>query len=112
MINGIQTKKLNYLKLKLYNKDFVRDRTEGFDNFLKEIERQDVESSSSEVESPSVESSSSEVVESPKEDVAPVESNSEEPVKIDPAAKTDSEIKSQSTSFGQSGPRRTIGRNK
>ena len=30
-------------KSKLYNADFVRDRTEGFDNFLKEIERQDVD---------------------------------------------------------------------
>ena len=28
---------------KLYNVDFVRDRTEGFDNFIKEIERQDVD---------------------------------------------------------------------
>ena len=31
------------IKSKLYDKDFVRDRTEGFDNFLKEIERQDVD---------------------------------------------------------------------
>jgi formate dehydrogenase major subunit len=31
------------IKSKLYNADFVRDRTEGFDNFLKEIERQDVD---------------------------------------------------------------------
>ena len=31
------------IKAKLYNADFVRDRTEGFDNFLKEIERQDVD---------------------------------------------------------------------
>ena len=31
------------VKSKLYNADFVRDRTEGFDNFLKEIERQDVD---------------------------------------------------------------------
>ena len=31
------------IKSKLYNVDFVRDRTEGFDNFLKEIERQDVD---------------------------------------------------------------------
>ena len=31
------------IKSKLYNKDFVRDRTEGFDNFIKEIERQDVD---------------------------------------------------------------------
>ena len=31
------------VKSKLYNVDFVRDRTEGFDNFLKEIERQDVD---------------------------------------------------------------------
>ena len=29
------------IKSKLYNADFVRDRTEGFDNFLKEIEKQD-----------------------------------------------------------------------
>ena len=31
------------IKSKLHNVDFVRDRTEGFDNFLKEIERQDVD---------------------------------------------------------------------
>ena len=31
------------IKSKLYNVDFVRDRTEGFDNFIKEIERQDVD---------------------------------------------------------------------
>ncbi|NDE48569.1 MAG: hypothetical protein EB016_00005, partial [Proteobacteria bacterium] len=31
------------LKEKLYNVDFVRDRTEGFENFIKEIERQDVD---------------------------------------------------------------------
>jgi formate dehydrogenase major subunit len=31
------------IKSKLYNEDFVRDRTEGFDNFIKEIERQDVD---------------------------------------------------------------------
>ena len=31
------------LSQNLYDKDFVRDRTEGFDNFLKEIERQDVD---------------------------------------------------------------------
>ena len=31
------------IKSKLYNADFIRDRTEGFDNFLKEIERQDVD---------------------------------------------------------------------
>ncbi len=31
------------VKEKLYNKDFIRDRTEGFENFLKEIERQDVD---------------------------------------------------------------------
>ena len=31
------------IKSKLYNADFVRDRTEGFDNFLKEIKRQDVD---------------------------------------------------------------------
>ncbi len=31
------------IKSKLYNVDFVRDRTEGFDNFLKEIERQDMD---------------------------------------------------------------------
>ena len=31
------------IKSKLYDKDFVRDRTEGFDNFLKEIERQDID---------------------------------------------------------------------
>src|SRR6056300_969944 len=30
------------IKSKFYNEDFVRDRTEGFDNFIKEIERQDV----------------------------------------------------------------------
>jgi formate dehydrogenase major subunit len=35
---------LHYIiKSKLHNVDFVRDRTEGFDNFLKEIERQDVD---------------------------------------------------------------------
>ncbi len=31
------------VKSKLYNLDFVRDRTEGFDNFIREIERQDVD---------------------------------------------------------------------
>ena len=31
------------IKSKLYNADFVRDRTEGFDKFIKEIERQDVD---------------------------------------------------------------------
>jgi formate dehydrogenase major subunit len=31
------------IKSKLHNADFVRDRTEGFDNFIKEIERQDVD---------------------------------------------------------------------
>jgi formate dehydrogenase major subunit len=31
------------LKANLYDKDFVRDRTEGFANFIKEIERQDMD---------------------------------------------------------------------
>ena len=31
------------IKAKLYNSDFVRDRTEGFEKFIKEIERQDVD---------------------------------------------------------------------
>jgi formate dehydrogenase major subunit len=31
------------IKAKLYNADFVRDRTEGFEKFIKEIERQDVD---------------------------------------------------------------------
>jgi len=31
------------IKSKLYNADFVRDRTEGFDKFLKEIEKQDID---------------------------------------------------------------------
>ena len=31
------------IKEKLHNEDFIRDRTEGFANFLKEIERQDVD---------------------------------------------------------------------
>ena len=31
------------VKNKLYKSDFIRDRTEGFDNFIKEIERQDID---------------------------------------------------------------------
>lgn len=31
------------VKAKLYNADFIRDRTEGFEKFIKEIERQDVD---------------------------------------------------------------------
>jgi predicted molibdopterin-dependent oxidoreductase YjgC len=31
------------IKAKLHNVDFVRDRTEGFEKFIKEIERQDVD---------------------------------------------------------------------
>ena len=31
------------LKANLHDKDFVRDRTEGFANFIKEIERQDMD---------------------------------------------------------------------